>query len=158
MADVTTKGKRIFWMMILTAFIFAAVPSLVVIEKAEEYYTFLSGWNPRPLKPSKVSSMPHPRRRHNPYSPPSALDVRFVEFQLQAPGAKEVHLAASFNGWKRDSLSLSKETGGRWNILVPLPPGTYYYGFDVDGTWTPDTIAVERLEKAGRDVSVREVR
>lgn len=155
MADVTTNGKRVFWMMILTAFVFAAVPSLLVIEKAKEYYTFLSGWNPRPLKPSKVSSMPHlPSERD---LPPTKVDVRFVEFRLKAPGATEVHLAASFNGWKRDSLSLSEESGGHWNILVALPPGTYYYGFDVDGKWTPDPIAVERLEKAGRDVSVRQV-
>ena len=160
MADVTTKGKRVFWMMILTAFVFAAVPSLVVIEKAREYYTFLSGWSPGPLKPSTVSGMPHPRQRHEPYSPRSdaASDLRFVEFRIKAPGANEVHLAASFNAWKRDSLSLSKESGGNWNILVPLLPGTYYYGFDVDGKWTPDPVAVKRLEKAGHDVSVRKVR
>ncbi|MBK6899859.1 MAG: glycogen-binding domain-containing protein [bacterium] len=64
-----------------------------------------------------------------------AADVTFVH---RAPGAKEVTLAGSFNGWKAFDLALKDTGGGVWAVVVPLDEGTYEYKFVVDGAWRQD--------------------
>ncbi|MBI3296604.1 MAG: hypothetical protein HYZ75_00455 [Elusimicrobia bacterium] len=84
--------------------------------------------------------------------------MRFVEFALEAPDAKSVRLAASFNGFDPASLSLTREGKGPWQTLVPLPPGRYEYAFEVDGRWLPDPDGPAGGRRAGKPVSVKVVR
>jgi 1,4-alpha-glucan branching enzyme len=68
-------------------------------------------------------------------SPP---EIREVEFQLEAPSATSVMLAASFTAWERFPLGLARMRDGIWSIFVPLLPGIYAYRFLVDGRWCDD--------------------
>jgi len=66
---------------------------------------------------------------------------RTVHFELNAPGAREVYLAGSFDGWKPTSLPLFRMDNGIWVKELVLEPGEYEYLFVVDGVWTPDPAA-----------------
>jgi 1,4-alpha-glucan branching enzyme len=66
------------------------------------------------------------------------LEIREVEFQLEAPSATSVLLAASFTAWERFPLGLARMRDGIWSIFVPLLPGIYAYRFIVDGRWFDD--------------------
>lgn len=57
-----------------------------------------------------------------------------IEFSCQAPSAKAVFLAGTFNGWKPDAEPL-RPVNGKWTVTLPLPPGHYEYKFVVDGQW-----------------------
>jgi hypothetical protein len=66
-----------------------------------------------------------------------------VRFELDAPGARTVALAGSFNGWSDSAITFSRspETG-RWTVTVALPPGEHQYLFVVDGErWVQDPAA-----------------
>lgn len=65
-------------------------------------------------------------------------EVREVEFQLEAPSAASVMLAASFTAWEKFALDMVKMRDGIWSIFVPLLPGMYAYRFIVDGRWCDD--------------------
>ncbi len=65
-------------------------------------------------------------------------EIREVEFQLEAPSAASVMLAASFTAWERFPLGLARMRDGIWSIFVPLLPGIYAYRFIVDGRWCDD--------------------
>ena len=61
-----------------------------------------------------------------------------VVFMFNAfPEAKKVYLAGSFNGWKRDGLSLQKTATG-WVLPLYLAEGTHTYKFVADGRWYQD--------------------
>jgi 1,4-alpha-glucan branching enzyme len=87
----------------------------------------------------------------------SLPDIQFVEFSLVAPDAKSVELAADFNRWRPESLPLEQEEGGRWQVIVPLPPGEYHYAFRVDGAWVQDPDAEGKGKRGGREASIRRV-
>lgn len=153
MADITAKSKWAFWTMILTVVVFSTVPSWVLIEKLSDYYFFLAGSAGTPLKVTRTVNFPNRSLSRN-FEPP---DIHFVEFRLAASGARKVGLAASFNGWQPENMPLHAQRRGEWKVVVPLPPGTYRYAFDVDGRWTPDP-ATDRTDRhQGREVSVKEV-
>jgi len=61
-----------------------------------------------------------------------------VYFNLEAPGAKEVILAGTFNNWAVDSRRLRQNKKGVWSTFLSLEPGTYEYRYLVDGTWQND--------------------
>lgn len=151
MTDATRRGKAAFWALALGVLVLAGVPSLVLVESARDYWRFLRGWDPGVLKPSSTRRIPH---RGEGGEPP---DIRFVEFELMAPDAKSVSLGASFNGFDPAALKLSRESDGVWRVTVPLPAGSYDYGFDVDGRWTVDPAAGRAVKRGGRDVSTRAV-
>jgi len=52
-----------------------------------------------------------------------------------APGAKEVFLAGTFNGWEPGATPMRKRSDGKWLAELSLPPGRYEYKFLVDGGW-----------------------
>jgi 1,4-alpha-glucan branching enzyme len=57
----------------------------------------------------------------------------------RAPGARQVAVAADFNGWKPEAARMQRGEGGVWTLEVPLPPGRRYeYMFVVDGRWVTD--------------------
>lgn len=151
MADATRTGKAAFWALALGVVVLAGVPSLVLLESARDYWRFLRGWDPGVLRPTTTRRVPH---RGDGAEPP---DIRFVDFELKAPDAKAVSLAASFNGFDASALKLARDEDGVWRVTVPLPAGAYDYGFEVDGRWTVDPAAGRATRRGGRDVSTREV-
>ena len=61
---------------------------------------------------------------------------RPVEFSCDAPQARAVFVAGTFNDWKPDAAPLRPDLpNGKWAITLPLPPGRYEYKFVVDGHW-----------------------
>lgn len=151
MADATKKGKAAFWALALGVLVLAGVPSVVLIESARDYWRFLRGWDPGVLKPTTTRRVPH---RGDGGEPP---DIRFVDFELKAPDAKAVSLGASFNGFEAAALALTRGNDGVWRVTVPLPAGSYDYGFDVDGRWTVDPAGGRAVKRGNRDVSTKEV-
>lgn len=152
MGDVSTRERLAFWGLAAIVVLFAAVPSLVVLEKGAQYYRFLTGWEPGVLKQMSVDYVPHTDSLEDSDLP----DIEFVEFSLDAPDAESVKIAGDFNGWRGDGYPLQKE-GNAWRLVIPLPPGRYRYGFSVDGKWTLDPAAKERETVNGREVSLRKV-
>lgn len=150
MADATRRGKAAFWALALGVLVLAGVPSVVLLESARDYWRFLRGWDPGVLKPSSTRRVPHRGEGEPP-------DIRFVDFELKAPDAKAVSLGASFNGFDAAALKLTRDPDGVWRVTVPLPAGSYDYGFDVDGRWTVDPAAGRAVKRGGRDVSTKEV-
>jgi 1,4-alpha-glucan branching enzyme len=65
-------------------------------------------------------------------------------FKLDAPGAREVFLAGSFNEWNPSDRALKRDKKGVWTTTVTLVPGVYEYRFIVDGEWWDDPKAAER--------------
>jgi len=63
---------------------------------------------------------------------------RRIVFQLDAPQAGAIYLAASFNDWDPAVRSLKRQKNGQWKTTVTLEPGTYEYRFVVDGNWQND--------------------
>jgi len=60
-------------------------------------------------------------------------------FKLHAPEADNVYIVGSFNNWMVDkNYLMQKTTNGIWLKNIPLPKGTYYYKFIVDGKWKED--------------------
>ena len=71
-------------------------------------------------------------------SAPRVRSRAVVVFQLNAPSARRVQLAADFTEWSRHALSLGLGEDGIWQLTVVLPPGRYAYRFLVDGKWVDD--------------------
>lgn len=69
---------------------------------------------------------------------PAAEKAPGVEFSYEAPEAKEVFLAGSFNDWNVTNLPMSRDPQGVWRVRVPLPPGRYEYRFVADCVWNDD--------------------
>jgi len=153
MSDVSVRTKCIFWLMALAALLLAAIPSALILDTARDYYRFVTGWQPGILRQLRVRHIP--LRDSLDREPPP--DIRFVELRLDAPQARTVRLAASFNRWEPQMLPLTRK-GGLWRTIVPLPPGKYEYAFEVDGVWKPDPSASEKALANGHEVSVLHVR
>jgi len=56
-----------------------------------------------------------------------------VKFTLHAPGAKQVSLVGSFNGWAKSATPMKVTTGDLWSVVVPLKAGEYTFMYLVDG-------------------------
>jgi len=76
-----------------------------------------------------------------------------VLFRCQAPGARQVYLAGSFNNWAHNDdgritddafLMEGPDAGGVFQKVVPLPAGAYKFQFAADGRkgrwFVPDEI------------------
>jgi len=59
-------------------------------------------------------------------------------FVLEAPFAKLVSVAGSFNNWNPKEHPMKKGRNGTWSTQLSLTPGTYEYKFVVDGSWQED--------------------
>lgn len=150
MGDTAQRSKKAFWALALGVLVLAGVPSLVLLEAARDYWRFLRGWDPAVLRPTTVRRIPHRDEGELP-------DIRFVEFVLKTPAAHAVGLAASFNGFDPAALKLTREEDGTWRTVVPLPPGSYEYAFEVDGRWTPDPAAGAPNRRGAREMSLKVV-
>lgn len=152
-SDSGVRAKWAFWSYVLAVLLLATVPSVLVMEKAREYWRFVTGWQPGTLRPSHVRRLP-PSRTLDDASLP---EIRFIEFSCAAPRAKTVRLAGSFNHWKAGTMPMSRR-GGLWRIVVPLAPGIHAYAFEVDGALVRDPRADDRTLVDGREVSLIHVR
>lgn len=56
-------------------------------------------------------------------------------FQYDAPSAKRVFLAGTFNNWDPQATPMQKSKDGSWRAQLGLSPGRYEYKFIVDGCW-----------------------
>lgn len=56
-----------------------------------------------------------------------------IKFTLRAPGAKQVSLVGSFNGWAKSATPMKVTTGDLWSVVVPLKAGEYTFMYLVDG-------------------------
>jgi len=76
---------------------------------------------------------------------PEPRAIREVNFEIEAPNAKDIYIVGDFNHWtKTDENKLDKFADGRWKKKLDLSPGRYKYKFIVDGEWTLDTKNAER--------------
>jgi hypothetical protein len=66
-----------------------------------------------------------------------------TEFNLEAPFAESVKLAADFTDWEQFPLNMTRTKNGVWHATVPLLPGQYSYRFIVDGQWCDDPNPVQ---------------
>ncbi len=73
-----------------------------------------------------------------PVEPVAASVHRTVLLEFDAPKAREVFVAGSFDDWKSASLPMVRLDSGLWVKELVLEPGEYEYLFVVDGRWTPD--------------------
>ena len=149
------RSKAAFWALIAAFVAVAGVPSIVLVQSVQRYIRFLSGYDPGVLRATKSALVPHrgPRAADNEFPA-----MRFVEFKLRAPKAKQVALAGDFNQWRPDLLALTKGRDGAWETMLPLPPGRYSYLFQVDGEWTPDPDAPRTGKYEDRLASLKEVK
>lgn len=79
-----------------------------------------------------------------------------VRFFFDAPSAKIVNLAGTFNDWGgtlhgpfNPSIDpMYRNEQGVWEITIPLKPGKYEYKFVIDGgvVWQEDPNNPERVE------------
>lgn len=82
---------------------------------------------------------PDPRAAEAQTSPPTVVYVQFV---LEAPGARSVAVAGDFNGWDGRHELGDPDGDGVWTGRVPIRPGMHQYMFVLDGTeWVTDPAA-----------------
>jgi 1,4-alpha-glucan branching enzyme len=64
-------------------------------------------------------------------SKPLAGNVRFT---MLAPGASQVFLVGSFNGWRKDATPLKViDSSGLWAVEIPLKEGEHTFMYLIDG-------------------------
>ncbi len=71
-----------------------------------------------------------------------------MEFSLEAPLAKKVSVAGTFNSWDVKASELKKDVSGVWTGSLRLDPGCYEYRFCVDGAWINDDHAKREMPNA----------
>lgn len=70
-----------------------------------------------------------------------------VTFTLNAPGAKSVNVAGSFNGWNTTSTPMEHGARDVFKTTITLPEGEHQYKFVIDGTnWKEDPNAAESTD------------
>src|SRR5882672_9750953 len=128
--EMRERSKFAFWTFGVAGAALVCVPSAKLIDAVDQYQRFLTGFEPRPLKPVKMRGTPHrdPRGGDEP-----GAKLEFSDFLLKAPKAKKVYLVGDFNAWKTGTLPCAKMPDGSWQLTLPLPPGRYKYRFEVDG-------------------------
>ena len=74
-----------------------------------------------------------------------ALEEQEIILTYFAPLAREVKVASNFNGWRPDATPLKNTGAGEWVVRLMLRSGQYEYRFVVDGRWTEDPQASQRM-------------
>lgn len=145
------RSKWTFWATALAVLALISVPSIEWVSALQEYRSFLSDWDPAPLKPSATSFTPHGGAKPAPSLTP-------VEFRHKAPKAKSVELVGDFNAWKPGLLKMTRNSDGVWTVSVPVLAGRHKYLYLVDGEPRVDARADTADGPEGRRVSVRTVK
>lgn len=76
----------------------------------------------------------------SPTGPPErATPVVYVQFMLEAPGARSVAVGGDFDGWSGSHTLEDADGDGVWTGRVPVEPGLHTYMFLLDGDqWVTD--------------------
>lgn len=74
-----------------------------------------------------------------------APKARKVPFTVRIGGVREVILTGDFTGWSAEGIRLSKGLDDTWTVPLALAPGRYEYRLKVDGFWSDDPGAAERV-------------
>jgi 1,4-alpha-glucan branching enzyme len=74
-----------------------------------------------------------------------ALEEQEIIFTFLAPKAKKVNMAGNFNGWHPDATPLKNTGAGEWIVRLMFRSGQYEYRFVVDGRWSEDPRASQRV-------------
>ncbi len=89
------------------------------------------------------------------------LSQQGVEFVVHAPNAENVSMAISYpakgkSEWQPIPMN---QRNGVWSVSLSLPPGTYEYGYKIDGQWWANDPAADYLVSGAGDVlnAVREI-
>ncbi len=56
----------------------------------------------------------------------------YVRFELHRPDAETASLLGDFSGW--DAVPMVSDSG-LWTVELQVEPGSYHFGFQVDGSW-----------------------
>jgi len=97
-----------------------------------------------PSRPSVAKPVPPPKIKRK-SSRKATRTSSLTKFDFEAPAARQVSLAGSFNNWDTDALPLQNGPDGFWRVSVPLKPGRYEYRFYVDGDWQDDPFAQQKV-------------
>ncbi|MFO0701259.1 MAG: isoamylase early set domain-containing protein [Nitrospira sp.] len=65
--------------------------------------------------------------------PPKAV-AGGVRFTVHVPGAKQVSLVGSFNGWSKGATPMNVRDGALWSIIIPLKAGEHTFMYLIDGS------------------------
>jgi len=152
------ERRSILIIISVIALTLVSVPSVLFNNALNRYFTFMGNWSVASVKPSRNAIIPpmHPRAGQRADRPQAEL--RFVKFTVKIAGAKKVKLAGNFNKWNRESIALTLREKNTWGAIVPLPPGTYQYLYDIDGQLILDPLNPETAMSADRKVSVVRVK
>jgi hypothetical protein len=103
-----------------------------------------------PLKPKETPEIA--AGKVNPQPPIQPVSERFPALEEQeviltfyAPEAREVNVAGNFNDWCPDATPLKNTGDGEWAVHLILRSGQYEYRFVVDGRWSEDPGAFQRV-------------
>jgi len=61
-----------------------------------------------------------------------------VDITCQAPSAKAVFVAGTFNHWSASATPMARGLNGAWTATIKIAPGRYEFKFVVDGRWCCD--------------------
>jgi hypothetical protein len=74
-----------------------------------------------------------------------ALEEQEIILAFFAPKAREVKVAGNFNGWRPEATPLKNTGAGEWVVRLMFRSGQYEYRFVVDGRWSEDPRASQRV-------------
>ena len=78
---------------------------------------------------------------------PTVPTVPVTFFLPSEVGAGDVALCGDFNGWDTGPIPLIRDTGGAWQVTVPLAPGSSYrYRYLLDGERWENAWDADRYE------------
>ncbi len=76
-------------------------------------------------------------------------DMKKVEFRFETTPGLRVCLAGSFNNWDAYSDQMTEESaGGRYRMVLQLPPGKHEYRFVIGDDWRTDPQNPETVTNA----------
>ena len=71
-----------------------------------------------------------------------------VKFVVRLPQAEEVILTGDFVSWDPAGIPLHHGREDLWYTMLELAPGTHEYRLRVDGEWSDDPAADQRVPNA----------
>jgi 1,4-alpha-glucan branching enzyme len=74
-----------------------------------------------------------------------ALEEQESILTFFAPAARKVQVAGNFNDWHPEATPLKSNGDGKWVAHLSLRAGLYEYRFVVDGQWSEDPQASQRV-------------
>ena len=118
-------------------------------------------WMPDPLNPRSVYDFETGARvsvlQVEPYSiyKTASAGGNLVRFVYEGESGEIIRLAGTFNNWDPFMYEMKEVARGRYELLIPLPKGTWYYAFFHGTTQIRDeSSAMKVYTKDGRIASV----